>query len=110
MFVALFLNYLFKLSFYLRQSEGEVSPERVVRAHLEHLHLQVSPGERREAPLLTPCVPRAEEETEAPPLGKKLLSDFQKDKFTHFFYHVLDLNRDHVISQVNLLSSLLKAE
>ena len=44
---------------------------------------------------------RAEEETEVPPLGKKLLSDFQKDKFTHFFYHVLDLNRDHVISQVD---------
>ena len=45
-------------------------------------------------------ITRAEEETEQPPLGKKLLSDFQKDKFIHFFYHVLDLNRDHVISQV----------
>jgi hypothetical protein len=33
------------------------------------------------------------------PQGKILLSDFQKDKFIHFFYHVLDLNSDHVISQ-----------
>ena len=47
-------------------------------------------------------ISRAEEETEAPPVGKKFLSDFQQDKFTHFFYHVLDLNRDHVISQVKL--------
>ena len=53
----------------------------------------------KEATLLTLSVPRAEEETEVPPLGKKLLSDFQKDKFTHFFYHVLDLNTDHVISK-----------
>ena len=33
-------------------------------------------------------------------LGKEMLSQFQKDKFVHFFYHVLDLNMDHVISQV----------
>ena len=47
------------------------------------------------------------------PLGSQLLSAFQKDKFVHFFYHVLDVNRwtagqrrhdlivhrDHVISQ-----------
>ena len=32
-------------------------------------------------------------------LGKEMLSQFQKDKFVHFFYHVLDVNRDHVISQ-----------
>ena len=45
-------------------------------------------------------ISRAEEEIEPQLLGKQLLSQFQKDKFTHFFYHVLDLNRDHVISQV----------
>ena len=33
------------------------------------------------------------------PQGKVLLSTFQRDKFVHFFYHVLDVNRDHVISQ-----------
>ena len=33
------------------------------------------------------------------PQGKILLSEFQTDKFIHFFYHVLDLNSDHVISQ-----------
>ena len=43
---------------------------------------------------------RAEEESEPILLGKQLLSQFQKDKFIHFFYHVLDLNMDHVISQV----------
>ena len=31
--------------------------------------------------------------------GKQLLSPFQQDKFRHFFYHVLDLNTDHVISE-----------
>ena len=45
-------------------------------------------------------ISRAEEETEPELLGAQLLSQFQKDKFIHFFYHVLDLNRDHVISQV----------
>ena len=45
-------------------------------------------------------ISRAEEETEPELLGAQLLSQFQKDKFVHFFYHVLDLNRDHVISQV----------
>ena len=30
--------------------------------------------------------------------GKDLLTDFQQEKFKHFFYHVLDLNSDHVIS------------
>jgi len=30
--------------------------------------------------------------------GGDLLTDFQKDKFRHFFAHVLDLNSDHVIS------------
>ena len=30
--------------------------------------------------------------------GKELLTDFQQDKFKYFFYHVLDLNTDHVIS------------
>ena len=32
--------------------------------------------------------------------GSELLTDFQRAKFKHFFYHVLDLNSDHVISQV----------
>ena len=31
-------------------------------------------------------------------VGKDLLTDFQQDKFKYFFYHVLDLNTDHVIS------------
>ena len=30
--------------------------------------------------------------------GGDKLSDFQKDKFRHFFTHVLDLNSDYVIS------------
>ncbi|CAB4065981.1 unnamed protein product, partial [Lepeophtheirus salmonis] len=30
--------------------------------------------------------------------GGNLLSDFQKDKFIYFFFHVLDLNADNVIS------------
>ena len=34
-------------------------------------------------------------------LGKDLLTDFQQDKFKYFFYHVLDLNTDHVISSWN---------
>ncbi len=32
--------------------------------------------------------------------GSTLLTEFQQAKFRHFFYHVLDLNSDHVISQV----------
>ena len=44
-------------------------------------------------------IARAEEEEVEPPQGKVLLSTFQRDKFIHFFYHVLDVNRDHVISQ-----------
>ena len=44
-------------------------------------------------------IARAEEEELEAPQGKVLLSGFQKDKFVHFFYHVLDVNRDHVISQ-----------
>ena len=31
--------------------------------------------------------------------GGDLLTDFQKDKFRYFFFHVLDLNSDNVISQ-----------
>ena len=38
--------------------------------------------------------------------GAELLTEFQRAKFKHFFYHVLDLNSDHVISQVSF--SLLK--
>ena len=44
-------------------------------------------------------IARAEEEEVEAPQGKVLLSSFQVDKFVHFFYHVLDVNRDHVISQ-----------
>ena len=44
-------------------------------------------------------IARAEEEEVEAPQGKVLLSTFQRDKFVHFFYHVLDVNRDHVISQ-----------
>ena len=44
-------------------------------------------------------IARAEEEEVEAPQGKVLLSTFQRDKFIHFFYHVLDVNRDHVISQ-----------
>jgi hypothetical protein len=44
-------------------------------------------------------IARAEEEVAAAPQGRLLLSAFQRDKFVHFFYHVLDINRDHVISQ-----------
>ena len=39
--------------------------------------------------------------------GKQLLTRFQQQKFRHFFYHVLDLNSDHVISQVFMLVMLL---
>ena len=44
-------------------------------------------------------ISRAEDEQMPPPQGKVFLSTFQREKFTHFFYHVLDVNRDHVISQ-----------
>ena len=44
-------------------------------------------------------IERAEEDVEETPRGNLVLSPFQKKKFTHFFYHVLDLNTDHVISQ-----------
>jgi hypothetical protein len=37
-------------------------------------------------------------ETEKKINGKQLISPFQQQKFRHFFYHVLDLNSDHVIS------------
>ena len=57
-------------------------------------------------------ISRAEEETEPELLGAQLLSQFQKDKFVHFFYHVLDLNMDHVISQVRkcVVIKCLKSE
>ena len=42
----------------------------------------------------------AEQEEEGGPVqGKQMISAFQQEKFRHFFYHVLDLNNDHVISQ-----------
>ena len=30
--------------------------------------------------------------------GRQLLTSFQQEKFRYFFYHVLDLNSDNVIS------------
>ena len=44
-------------------------------------------------------IERAEEDVKEMPKGKLNLSSFQKKKFIYFFYHVLDLNTDHVISQ-----------
>lgn len=44
-------------------------------------------------------IERAEDDLEEDLQGSMLLSDFQKKKFRHFFYHVLDLNNDHVISE-----------
>ena len=35
--------------------------------------------------------------------GKELLTEFQQDKFRYFFYHVLDLNSDHVISKEDFI-------
>ena len=35
--------------------------------------------------------------------GKQLLTRFQQQKFRHFFYHVLDLNNDHVISEEDFM-------
>ena len=37
------------------------------------------------------------------PHGGELLTDFQRDKFKYFFYHVLDLNTDHVISEEDFI-------
>ena len=45
------------------------------------------------SPIMIKLITRAEEEEVSAPLGSQLLSKFQKDKFTHFFYHVLDVNR-----------------
>ena len=44
-------------------------------------------------------IERAEDDDEELLLGRQRLSDFQQMKFRHFFYHVLDLNNDHVISE-----------
>ena len=35
--------------------------------------------------------------------GREMLTDFQRDKFRYFFYHVLDLNTDHVISKEDFI-------
>ncbi|XP_023334333.1 uncharacterized protein LOC111705787 isoform X2 [Eurytemora carolleeae] len=35
--------------------------------------------------------------------GREFLTEFQIDKFRYFFYHVLDLNNDHVISEEDFL-------
>ena len=44
-------------------------------------------------------IERAEDDQAEVLQGGALLSGFQRDKFRHFFYHVLDLNNDHVISE-----------
>ena len=44
-------------------------------------------------------IARAEDDVTETLKGKLQLSEFQKKKFVYFFYHVLDLNSDHVISQ-----------
>ena len=44
-------------------------------------------------------IERAEDDDEELLPGRQRLSDFQQRKFRHFFYHVLDLNNDHVISE-----------
>ena len=44
-------------------------------------------------------IERAEDDKEEAPEGRALISEFQQEKFRHFFYHVLDLNNDHVISE-----------
>ena len=44
-------------------------------------------------------IERAEDDDEELLPGRERLSDFQQMKFRHFFYHVLDLNNDHVISE-----------
>jgi len=41
----------------------------------------------------------SDEHVESTEKGSELLTEFQRAKFRHFFYHVLDLNSDHVISQ-----------
>ena len=42
-----------------------------------------------------------EEEPEEVQEGKNVLSSFQREKFIYFYYHVLDINCDNVISQVD---------
>ena len=49
-------------------------------------------------------IERAEDDQAEVLQGGALLSGFQRDKFRHFFYHVLDLNNDHVISQEDFTS------
>ena len=44
-------------------------------------------------------IERVEKDVTESPKGKLYLSSFQRKNFTYFFYHVLDLNTDHVISQ-----------
>ncbi|XP_023329203.1 uncharacterized protein LOC111701950 isoform X2 [Eurytemora carolleeae] len=41
----------------------------------------------------------SEEFSEQTEKGSDQITEFQRAKFRHFFYHVLDLNSDHVISQ-----------
>ena len=48
-------------------------------------------------------IERAEDDDEELLPGRERLSDFQQRKFRHFFYHVLDLNNDHVISEEDFM-------
>ena len=48
-------------------------------------------------------IERAEDDDEELLPGRQRLSDFQQSKFRHFFYHVLDLNNDHVISEEDFM-------
>ena len=48
-------------------------------------------------------IERAEDDDEELLPGRQRLSEFQQSKFRHFFYHVLDLNNDHVISEEDFM-------
>jgi len=78
----------------VEQEEEPLAPLSSLRASTE-----VKPKSNWTEHAWSTFIARVEEDVEVIPEGKKLLSTFQKDKFIHFFYHVLDLNTDHVISQ-----------
>ena len=78
-----------------------VSGERVVSGEAAGLGSSGEAPEARQDPggpgwsvhTWSTFIARAEEEEVVAPQGKTLLSTFQRDKFVHFFYHVLDVNR-----------------
>ena len=61
---------------------------RIIRSMMMMMMMMI-----KMTPAMMMLMIRAEEEEVSAPLGSQLLSPFQKDKFTHFFYHVLDVNR-----------------